>query len=211
MEQSYWHDKWESADTAFHQSGYNGQMLAHFPSLNLAKGASVFVPLCGKTRDIAWLLEQGYAVSGAELSETAVVALFEDLGIAPKISVHGALTLYCSERLAIWVGDIFALTAADLGAVDAIYDRAALVALPDEMRARYVAHLMEITGGARQLLLTFAYDQSKMAGPPFSNTADMVQGYYRDHFTVSQVGASEIPPPGLKGRVAATELAFLLT
>jgi len=211
MEQKYWTEKWDTGDIAFHQSQFNPLMVTHFPSLGLDAGARVFVPLCGKTRDIAWLLHQGYIVSGIELHEGAVAALFEDLGVTPEIEQQGNLKAYKAASIVIWAGDFFELTAEDLGGVDAIYDRAALVALPDALRARYRAHLMAVTEKAPQLLLTYDYDQSKMSAPPFSITADMVGDYYAPYYAIAAVDRFEIPPPGLKGQVPATELAFLLT
>ena len=210
MDAAYWHDKWATGEIAFHQSDYHPMMVDHFGTLGLSAGARVFVPLCGKTRDIAWLLGQGLTVAGAELSETAVADLFADLGVVPQITDHDPLRCYQGAGIAIWVGDIFALTASALGAVDAVYDRAALVALPDAMRARYADHLVALTGTAPQFLLTFTYDQSAMAGPPFSVPEAKVRDYYKDRYTIDRIASVPIPPPGLKGRVDAIEEAWLL-
>jgi len=95
-----------------------------------------------------------------------------------------------------------------LGPVDAIYDRAALVALPEEMRRRYSAHLMEITERARQLLVVYEYDQSLMDGPPFSVSGDEVQGHYRDRYKVTLLESEGILG-GLKG-FPALENVWLL-
>lgn len=211
MEADYWHDKWATGDIKFHQADYNPLMMKHFPTLGLVAGARVFVPLCGKTRDIAWLLEQGFAVVGAELNDTAVQELFAELGAVPKVTQVGALTRYAAPGLDVFVGDIFDLSADDLGHVDAVFDRAALVALPAEMRARYADHVMAITGRVPQFLLTFTYDQSTMDGPPFSITDKMVADYFAATYAVKTLEVFEIPPPGLKGQVPAIETAWLLT
>lgn len=209
MDASFWHERWESDQLGFHQPQGNPLLAAHFGRLELTEGARVFVPLCGKTRDIAWLLAQGITVAGAELSEIAVRDLFKDLGVAPEISSHGPLQRYAAPELDIFVGDIFALDAATLGAVDAIYDRAALVALPEDMRARYAAHLMDITQRAPQLLITFDYDQSAMPGPPFSVPADAVAGLYATKYALTELAA--VPVEGkLKGQVEAIETIRLL-
>src|SRR5690606_15848969 len=102
----------------------------HFDRLRLTAGSRLFLPLCGKTRDIAWLLEGGYRVAGVELSEVAIGVLFEELDLEPAIERSGNLLCYSGPGIDIHVGDIFELTAAQLGDVQAIYDRAALVALP---------------------------------------------------------------------------------
>ena len=55
--------------------------------------------------------------------------------------------------------------------VDAIYDRAALVALPAEMRQGYGKQLQAISQQAPMLLLSFDYEQSLMAGAAFAVAA----------------------------------------
>ena len=158
MDAAFWHQKWEA----------NRLLVKYFNALSLAEGRRVFVPLCGKTLDIAWLLSNGFRVAGAELVESAIEQLFSELGIEPEISEVGEVKRYSAKNIDIFVGDIFAVSSEILGSVDAIYDRAALVALPEEIRRRYTGHLMDISDGTPQLLLTFEYDQSVMDGPPFS-------------------------------------------
>src|SRR5690606_14666706 len=126
-----------------------------FKELSIAKGSRVFVPLCGKTLDIAWLLSNGYQIAGAELSELAIHQLFAALGIEPKITELGEVKHYSATDIDIFVGDIFNLIGDVLGSVDAVFDRAALVALPDDMRIRYAKHITDITGNAPQLLITY--------------------------------------------------------
>ena len=92
MEASFWHAKWEKGEIAFHQDDVNPLLLDHFGALSLPSDSYVFVPLCGKTRDIRWLLESGYRVAGAELSRVAVEQLFADMGLEPGISQVSPLT-----------------------------------------------------------------------------------------------------------------------
>jgi thiopurine S-methyltransferase len=138
MEANFWHQKWKRGEIGFHKSEANPLLIQHFEKLNPAQGSRVFLPLCGKTRDFAWLLACGYRVVGAELSEIAVKELFDDLGVEPNISRIGELGLYRAKDIDIWVGDIFDVSAETLGLVDAIYDRAALVALPASRRDQYI-------------------------------------------------------------------------
>jgi thiopurine S-methyltransferase len=53
-----------------------------------------------------------------------------------------------------------------LGQVDAIYDRAALIALPYEMRQQYAQHLIQISQ-APQFLISYEYDQGSFEGLRF--------------------------------------------
>ena len=94
MDPQFWHDRWEANQIGFHKSEANPALTAHFHRLGLASGARIFVPLCGKTKDIAWFLEQGLRVVGAELSEIAVAQLFREMGVKPDVVRHGALQIY---------------------------------------------------------------------------------------------------------------------
>ena len=209
MDASFWHERWAKNEIAFHGSAPNPLLLKHFPRLSLQGGTRVFVPLCGKTLDIGWLLSEGYRVVGAELSEAAIVQLFADLGVAPEVSSLASLKHYRGPDLDIFVGNVFEVSRDILGPVDAVYDRAALVALPEEMRQRYTAHLMEITGTAPQLLLAFEYDQSQLEGPPFSIPDAFVERYYQDHYQLTKLDHVEVPG-GIRGECPAQENVWLL-
>ena len=209
MDASFWHQRWEKNETAWHESKANPLLVKHFPELSLAKRGRVFVPLCGKTLDISWLLAQGYRVAGAELSQKAIEQLFMELGVQPEISEVGELDQWSAKNIDIFVGDIFALSRQELGRVDAIYDRAALVAFPEEMRIRYTAHLMEMTGTAPQLLICYDYDQRLLEGPPFSISKEEVHRHYVALYDVTLLASTEVSG-GLKGKCAAKENVWLL-
>ena len=177
--------------------------------LALAPGATVFLPLCGKSLDIHWLLAQGYSVVGAELSEMAVQELFAELGLTPSVSSVGNLQLYRAEQLQVFVGDIFQLSKHTLGPVAAIYDRAALVALPDAMRQRYAQHLITISQIAPQLVICFEYDQALLAGPPFSVDSLEMHKLYSKVYSLNCLEKLDVPG-GLKRKCQASEVAWLL-
>lgn len=209
MDASFWHQRWEKNEIAFHEREANPLLVKYFKQLSLAKGSRVFVPLCGKTLDISWLLSHGYRVAGAELSKIAIEQLFMELGVEPKISGVGEVDHCSANNIDIFVGDIFAVSSKVLGPVDAIYDRAALVALPEEMRKRYTAHLIKITDKAPQLLICYEYDQALMEGPPFSISNEEVHAYYTDHYDVALIASTNVSG-GLKGKCPATENVWLL-
>lgn len=209
MDASYWLQRWEKNNIGFHESEVNPLLVKYFKELSLVEGSRVFLPLCGKTLDIAWLLSNGYRVAGAELSRTAIEQLFMELGVEPKISGAGEVNHYSAKNIDIFVGDIFDLSSKMLGPVDAVYDRAALVALPEQMRNRYTAHLTEITDRAPQLLISYEYDQNSMEGPPFSVSNEEVNQRYRDSYDLTLIASTNIPG-GLKGKCAAKENVWLL-
>jgi thiopurine S-methyltransferase len=129
--------------------------------------------------------------------------------IEPTIRDAGRLRHYSAPGVDLFAGDIFDLSPELLGPVDAIYDRAALVALPADMRRRYTAHLRTLGGAVPQLLICFLYDQSVMDGPPFSIVDDEVRGHYGDAWQLELCEARDVPG-GLKGKCAAQEKAWLV-
>jgi thiopurine S-methyltransferase len=209
MDSEFWLERWRTDQIGFHEGHPNELLVQNFGHLGLAQGARVFLPLCGKTVDIAWLIDQGFSACGVELSRTAVEELFEALAVKPAVTPRGALTQYSAGNLDIFVGDVFALSADLLGPVDATYDRAALVALPEPMRARYSAQLREITALAPELLICFEYDQNLIDGPPFSIAESDIEALYGDHYAIRKLASVDVSG-GLKGLCPATEVAWLL-
>ena len=209
MEPEFWHQRWRENRIGFHQSAPNAMLVKHVGALDLPDGARIFLPLCGKTRDIGWLLSRGVRVAGVELSRVAIDQVFQDLGLSPDITELAGITRFSAANLDLLVGDFFALSADQLGPVDASYDRAALVALPQEMRPRYASHMARITARAPQLLICFEYDKSIMPGPPFSVGADELARIYGPHYKLSDHDGAPVAG-GLKGICPATERVWLL-
>ncbi|MCI1280354.1 MAG: thiopurine S-methyltransferase [Nitrospira sp.] len=209
MDAQFWHDRWAKNEIGFHKSEANPFLVKYVHELALSKGNRVFLPLCGKTLDIPWLLSNGYRIVGSELSAIAIDQLFSGLGVTPTITKNGRIAHYHANDIDIFVGDLFDVTRTMLGPVDAIYDRAALVALPDTIRSRYTAHLTDITNHAPQLLICYEYDQRAAEGPPFSISHEEVRRHYADQYQLTLLTSEDVPG-GLKGKCAATEHVWLL-
>ena len=209
MDAQFWHDRWAKNEIGFHKSEANPFLVKYVHELALNKGNRVFLPLCGKTLDIPWLLSNGYRIAGSELRALAIDQLFSGLGVTPTITKNGRIAHYYANNIDIFVGDLFDVTRTMLGPVDAIYDRAALVALPDTIRSRYTAHLTDITNHAPQLLICYEYDQRAAEGPPFSISHEEVRRHYADQYQLTLLTSEEVPG-GLKGKCAATEHVWLL-
>lgn len=209
MDPEFWHQKWHSNEIAFHESDGNSLLVAHFDRLSIPKNGRVFVPLCGKTRDIPWLRSRGYQVVGAELSQLAVEQLFSELETDPQITDLGAIKRFSTPGLILFVGDIFVLTRDMVGPIDAVFDRAALVALPQDIRGRYARHIIDLSHSAPQLLIIFEYDQASMAGPPFSIGSDEVHRHYDGQYEPAIIAERDVLG-GLKGRTEAKEIAWML-
>ncbi|MBS0166599.1 thiopurine S-methyltransferase [Nitrospira sp. CMX1] len=209
MEPSFWHNRWQTNQTGWHERDVNPLLIAHFPSLNVPPGGRVFVPLCGMSLDLGWFLSRGYAVAGAELSELAVTQLFAELGMETTISEVGKHKLFRGEKIDIFVGNLFDLSREVLRPVDAVYDRAALVALPEILRVQYTTHLKSLTASAPQLVIGYEYDQTIVPGPPFSVTPDELHRHYSDSYTLTPLTRLDVPG-GLKGKCPATEHVWRL-
>ncbi|MFK3774852.1 thiopurine S-methyltransferase [Pseudomonas sp. NPDC089406] len=175
MEPAFWHKRWADNQIGFHQAQVNPYLQAHWPALGLEPGARVLVPLCGKSLDLAWLAGQGHRVMGVELSRRAVEDFFAEHGLVAQVSRRGAFEVWSSGEVELWCGDIFALRAEDVAGCTGLYDRAALIALPPEMRKQYLALLGELLPACKGLLVTLDYDQALIDGPPFSVGDDEVR------------------------------------
>jgi thiopurine S-methyltransferase len=174
MEPKFWQERWARNQIGFHLPEVNPYLQRHWAAS--AKGARVLVPLCGKSLDLMWLASQGSRVMGVELSEQAVEAFFSEQNLTPRVTERGAFKVYQADSIEIWCGDFFALDAEALADCTALYDRAALIALPPLMRAQYAEHLNAcLRAGCQGLLITLDYDQTQKAGPPFAVTDDEVQ------------------------------------
>jgi thiopurine S-methyltransferase len=214
MDKEYWHHKWQAREIGFNQSIPNKLMQRYFSTLQLAPGSRVFVPLCGQSIDMLWLASQGYQVVGVELSSIACSAFFNEHKIPVKIREIDGFILYISEDVTLFSGDFFKLNNEILGEINAVYDRAALIALPENTRKSYARHLTQLmVSGTTMLLITTTYNQNEMQGPPFSVDEQEIRALYGAHFAINPLYRKQFDvPPHLqsKGLLQATENAFLL-
>lgn len=144
MDAQFWQNRWSTGKIAFHEGTPNRHLITHLDTLSLLPGSHVFVPLCGKAVDLDWLMGRGYRVTGIELNRDAVYEVFDRVKRQPVITEVRELTRLAAPGLTLWIGDLFELQPDDLGPVDTVYDRAALVALPPALRADYARHLQRL-------------------------------------------------------------------
>ncbi len=169
MKADFWLQRWRDGQIHFHQPRVTPLLQKYWPTLNVPAGSRVLVPLCGKSLDMLWLAEQNLQVLGIELSQLAVEQFFTENSLQAEIHSSALGTHYTAGRIEIVCGDIFKLDAATLAGCTGVYDRAALIALPPEMRPHYVQHVYgQLSDQYRGLLLTLDYVQEQMDGPPFS-------------------------------------------
>lgn len=203
MQKEFWHRRWQTNQIGFNQPHPNPFLLQYLPSLALKPGNRVFVPLCGKSIDMLWLANQGFDVVGVELSSIACNAFFNEHSIPVEIIESDKFTIYQSNKITLLSGDFFDLSQHQIGEINAVYDRAALVALPATLRQRYVKFLIEIINkSTTMLLIASTYDQNEMEGPPFSVEENEIVALYGEHFHIKQLlhQPTELIQPHLQAR-----------
>lgn len=192
MQHDFWHQRWQQNQIGFHNPEINTHLQTYWPHLGVGSGQRVLVPLCGKSQDLLWLLAQGHSVVGIELSPLAVEAFFAENGLQPTTRRQGEFWISEIDGLQLFCGDFFALRPQDLGRIDAVYDRAALVALPPEMRIDYAAQMASLLEpGSSTLLVAFDYPQHEMSGPPFSVEHAEIELLYRSWCDIELLAGEE--------------------
>lgn len=192
MDPAFWHQRWRDNLIGFHLPGVNPQLETYWPKLPIEAGAPVFVPLCGKSLDMLWLAER-HPVTGVELSPIAVEAFFRENDLSYSQSQEDSFSVCHSERIRILCGDFFELQPDQLKHTRAVYDRASLIALPPDMRSRYVSHLETLlSADTEMLLITLDYPQEQMDGPPFAVSAGEVQDLFGAGWSVDHLHEDDV-------------------
>jgi thiopurine S-methyltransferase len=216
VQPDFWHDRWRTAQVGFHQSAVDRNLIRHWRDLVLPKAARVLVPLCGKSLDLLWLREQGHQVVGVELSDVALQAFFAENGIAARRLALPRFDCYGTEKLQCFRGDLFDLDTNQLGRVEAVYDRAALISWSPVLRDRYVDHLVALTGsGAQILLITLEYRQAEMKGPPFAVDSEEVHRLFSRHHSIIELARCDVLSSEsrmrARGLTSLTEVCYRIT
>jgi len=209
MDNNFWLQRWENGEIGFHEREVNLFLLKYSNSI-LRKNDKVFIPLCGKSLDISYILSKGCFVIGCELSELAIKELFYNLKITPNIIRTDYHIIYKSDNIKIFVGDFFHLLPKDLGDIDAIYDRGSLVAFPYEVRIKYSKHIQDITKSAKQFIVVYNYDQSLKEGTPYSVKKEELLSLYTEYSSIKLLDSICVEG-GLKAKCEAYEEFWLLS
>lgn len=211
-----WQQCWRDRDTGFHQSTVNPSLIRFWPSLGLDKSERIFVPLCGKSLDLLWLARQGHPVIGVELSPLAVRAFFKESRLQPSRRKVGKFTHWQSGNIEILCGDLFDLCASDLGPIAAVFDRASLTALPEDLRVAYLAQLQRIVpADCRMFLLTTEEPEAgETQDQPFA-IADEITHLYTLAFDIDLRHVESVfeadPDPAIKRPVRVEHKVYVLT
>jgi thiopurine S-methyltransferase len=202
--------------TGFHQSAVGRHLKQYWPDLGLPGNSPVFVPLCGKSLDLLWLRDRGYPVTGVELSSVALETFCMERGIPAKRRTLDHFDIYEAVDLRLVCGNFFTVTPELLGPVTGVYDRAALISWPPELRASYVEHMTALTPkGTQTLLIVMEYSQAQMTGPPFSVNAGDIERLYARHHEIRELSRHSIlatePRLQARGLTELFEICYRLT
>lgn len=215
MEKDFWLKKWRNRDIGFHQQDVNPNLIAHLNKLKLHLGNHILVPLCGKSRDMLWLADKKFQVTGVELSPIACQDFFTELKVDAESTPLNTFTKSKYQNIELLCGDFFELNTKDLQPVHAIYDCKALVALLPEQRKKYVNHLVECFGTKIKILLMAMESSSNAKGPPFSLDREEVHALYGAHFKVTEIKREPVKQISerlaKKGFTDLTEVIYLMS
>src|SRR5690348_9925423 len=193
MDTDFWLQRWQEGRIGFHRSEVMPLLQKHWPALDVPRGTRVLVPLCGKTLDMMWLASQGLRVRGVELAPLAIEQFFAEHALQPQLRAAAYGTQYIAGTIEIIQADIFAIDKSSIAECGAIYDRAALIALPPPMRERYAREVYDrLPAGCRGLLITLEYPQHEMQGPPFSVEEHEVQRLFGEHWDIELLERRDI-------------------
>lgn len=196
LDNQLWLKSWRENRLDFHQDEVNPLLVEFWPGLQLLKGSRVFVPLCGKSLDMIWLAQQGYSVVGVEISPVAVKAFFRENSLSYVKQKLGRFTLWRHENISILCGDYFSLKTEDLGNIDSVYDKAALTALPEDIRIRYVAQMRKIISHTADVFLLTIEDanEDSLPGEPLGIDEELI-ALYSTNYEISLSYAESIAVP----------------
>lgn len=193
MDPDFWQQRWHDGQIGFHQDRVTPLLEQHWDALALPAGSRVFVPLAGKSLDMLWLAARGHRVLGVELTRIAVEQFFDENNLQPEVTESPLGQHFIDGEIELILGDAFALDAAALADCVGVYDRAALIALPADMRKRYADELYsKLPRGCRGLLITLEYPQHEKAGPPFSVTEHEVRALFGRDWAIDALERRDI-------------------
>jgi len=211
MDANFWQACWTERRLGFHQSAPNRLLVEYWSTLDVASVAQVFVPLAGKSLDLRWLRELGHPVLAVELSPVAVREFFEEAGLEPRRSHEGAFDVWEAGGIRFLQGDFFDLRTEHLSGVRAVYDRAALVAMPPNMRLAYAKTLTKcLPHKVSTLLISMETMPSTTHGPPFSVVESEVRGLFEPAFHVAVLHRDPFAQTA-PDAAARSNTAYLLT
>jgi thiopurine S-methyltransferase len=176
---NFWEERWKNGQTGWHNTQVNDNLVNHHQTLFHVKNPTILVPLCGKSLDMAWLAGQGASIIGIDLVQQAIEEYCAEQNLEPEISTTESCVSYAADSQTLIHANVFDVHTKDIGTVDSIFDRAALVALPLEKREAYALHCLSLLKpGGSILLITYDSPVADDQGPPFPVRKGTVEKLY---------------------------------
>ncbi len=184
------------------------------PSLALRRA---FVPLCGDSPAIRYLVDEGFSVTAVDFVEEPLLSLIHgscrDLIPDALFSTESSNAIsfpLLTPNLSLIQSDIFNLpSAVSDEAYNLVYDRAALIALPQEARIRYASLLANFTMLGGYLLLEVADMPGRGdAGPPYSVSRDEVFQLFAQFSPIAEETALPALAPEHFQKRGVTQMTF---
>ncbi|GKY92795.1 hypothetical protein MPSEU_000249200 [Mayamaea pseudoterrestris] len=206
-----WKSRWDDNKIGWHEASPHESIINHghllFPTVNdhaaltadsssCSKPLRVFVPLCGKSVDMAYFAKQDFVqevvgVDGIQKALDAFAAEHADLNLQPAEPI-GQYDQLKGEKITLLRGDFFEMDEADTsGRFDVIFDRASMVAIEPSLREDYLKTIGRLLAPGGKILLvtierTSGTDEDK-GGPPFSIPEAEVRRLYEAQTWVDSV------------------------
>ncbi|CAL8143864.1 unnamed protein product [Orchesella dallaii] len=226
---SYWKKRWEENETGFHRTEINPFLLRHIeivtgqnltpePIGDIAQfqensNKTWFVPLCGKTMDIPYLLSQGFRVFGLEAAKLAIEALDQEHSLCLVYNEETKLFTGADGLLQIYMGDLFTCPIEDFGPFDYVWDRGSFVALEYPFRSSYIELMkraLKKSDGSwynfKYLLESFLYDKSIYEGPPRSVDDNDIEEFFKPWCSIKLIETDPLPPDNRVATVVGEEV-----
>jgi thiopurine S-methyltransferase len=213
VDEAFWKNRWQTGQIGFHEGATN-RFLERYADRFLpppGKGR-VLVPMCGKSADLAFLAARGHDVLGCEIVAQAAEDFFHERSMRIHEEAKGSLLYLSSERVTIVVGDVMSLEPSVVGRFEALYDRAALIALPPDARPLYGSRMAALLEpGGKGLVIGLTHDAGQ--GPPFDVPEQDVRAAYTD-LTIALLEVEDVTATTenltKKGATRVVEAAYLV-
>lgn len=189
-----WEYRWSLDQTKFHMPKVHPMLQKHIQKLTQDKAKQrIFVPLCGKSLDMKWLLDQGHEVIGNECVDSGCRQFFEEHNIPYTVEnlvgVKGVVYKATDGKsIKLYRCDCFDLSSKLVGKMDCIWDRGGFVALPVKERQRYASVIQGLMKpDCRFMLDCFLVDNEVFGGPPFNCSSDDVSRYFDKYCKIEKI------------------------
>ena len=152
-------------------------------------GRNVVVPNCGRSVDMIYLAQHAARVTGTGCTPMQIEQFQEENCL--YMEFDGAAWRF--DSLSLSPVPLCNLPDAQLGTVDIVYDRSAMISTAPDMRGDYLSRIDRLTRpGGRIYLMTVEFSTQRSEGP-YSISAAEVETLFGDRYTVKHLEEAHCP------------------